>query len=89
VLTCPNCHRILFIPEDLPVEAAIIKRVPRREKDTSGAAATGRQVSAIDVMRSIEEEPETPADPAAPKPEAGSPPADNPVPNPAGSNPAT
>jgi uncharacterized protein len=59
VVTCPNCHRILYIPEDLPVEAAIIKRQRREPRDSDGpTVVTGRQVEAADIMRSVEEEPQ-------------------------------
>ncbi len=84
IVTCPNCHRLLFIPEELPIEAAIIKRERRepRGKDSGIGAVTTRQVDAISIMRSItpeDAEPatstdvDTPAEPAAPAspPEAG------------------
>ncbi|MFI5381064.1 MAG: zinc ribbon domain-containing protein [Tepidisphaerales bacterium] len=81
IVTCPNCHRLLYIPEELPIEAAIIKRERRepRGKDSGIGAMTSRQVDAISVMRSITPEddaPATPADPDTPpatSPDAGPP----------------
>jgi predicted nucleic acid-binding Zn-ribbon protein len=54
---CPSCRRILFIPEDLPVEKAVHKPKERKERaQKAPPAAIGRQTSAFDVMRSIEVE---------------------------------
>ena len=86
IVTCPNCHRLLFIPEELPIEAAIIKRERRepRGKDSGIGAITTRQVDAVSIMRSItpeDEEPvastevETPAEPVTPPPPPDSGPA--------------
>jgi uncharacterized protein len=76
VVTCPNCHRLLYIPEELPVEAAIIKRERRepRGKDSGIGAMAGRQVDAVSIMRSITPEQDEPATPA----EADAPPATSP-----------
>ncbi|MGA2497737.1 MAG: C4-type zinc ribbon domain-containing protein [Tepidisphaeraceae bacterium] len=85
IVVCPNCHRILYIPEELPVEAAIIKRERRepRGKDSGIGAITTRQVDAVSIMRSItpesseaatSTEAQTPAEPVAPPtraPESG------------------
>jgi uncharacterized protein len=52
---CPSCRRILFIPEDLPLEHAVHKPKERKERARKAPpAAVGRQTSAVDVMRSIE-----------------------------------
>ncbi len=82
LVTCPNCHRLLYIPEELPIEAAIIKRERRepRAKDSGIGAVAGRQVDAISVMRSITPEPDEPAQ--APE-QNQTPSADEPRPNPA------
>ena len=55
---CPNCRRILFIPDDLPPELAIHKPKERKElpREKGVPAAIGRQSSAIDVARSINQE---------------------------------
>jgi hypothetical protein len=55
---CPNCRRMLFIPDELPPELAINKPKERKElrREKAGAAAVGRQTSAIDVARSINQE---------------------------------
>ena len=55
---CPNCRRLLFIPDELPPELAINKPKERKElrREKAGAAAVGRQTSAIDVARSINQE---------------------------------
>jgi predicted nucleic acid-binding Zn-ribbon protein len=68
---CPNCRRILYIPDDLPPEMAVNKPKERKERtprsSSSGssgpapAASIGRQTSAADVLASIrveEDEPE-------------------------------
>jgi predicted nucleic acid-binding Zn-ribbon protein len=62
---CPSCHRILYIPDDLPPEMAVNKVKERKEprvKTSNLKAAIGRQTAAEDVMKSItieEDEPET------------------------------
>lgn len=50
---CPNCRRLLFIPDNLTPAEAINKPKERREPRRKAAAAVGRQQSAIDVSRSI------------------------------------
>jgi hypothetical protein len=51
---CPSCRRILYIPEDLPVEAAVHKVKERKERPQKAPpAGTNRQTSAVDVLRSI------------------------------------
>ena len=51
---CPSCHRILYIPEDLPVELAVNKVKEKKEPRTkAGGAATNRQTAAQDVLKSI------------------------------------
>ena len=71
---CPSCRRILFIPEDLPVEKAVHKVKEKKERPQKAPpAAIGRQSSAVDVMRSIEmeqDEEDAPVDDAA-APETG------------------
>lgn len=70
IVACPSCGRLLFIPEDLTIEAAIIKRErrERRAPDDTLVIATGRQVSAIDIMKSITPDPDEPTDePVAPE----------------------
>jgi hypothetical protein len=62
---CPSCHRILYIPDDLPVETAVHKVKEKKEPRTKTRdlkAAIGRQTAAEDVVKSItieEDEPET------------------------------
>lgn len=57
---CPNCRRLLFIPDELPPELAINKPKERKElrREKGVTAAVGRQTSAIDVARSINQEQE-------------------------------
>jgi hypothetical protein len=61
---CPSCRRILYIPDDLPLEMAVNKVKERKEprvKTSNLKAAIGRQTAAEDVMKSItveEDEPE-------------------------------
>ena len=51
---CPSCRRILYIPEDLPVEAAVHKVKERKERPQKAPpAGTNRQTSAVDVLRSV------------------------------------
>ncbi|MCC6423187.1 MAG: hypothetical protein IT447_06875 [Phycisphaerales bacterium] len=61
LIFCPSCHRILYIPDELPPEAAVNKKKTPREKpagDVPGAT-TRRQESAVDVLKSMTpEEPE-------------------------------
>jgi predicted nucleic acid-binding Zn-ribbon protein len=63
---CPSCRRILYIPDELPPEAAVHK--PKEKKERGGGkgpgAATNRQTSAVDVLRSVtpDAEEETPAE---------------------------
>ena len=77
LVTCPSCQRILYIPDDLPPEAAINK--PRERKENRGKAvpaAVGRQTSAIDVARSInleEEQAESGGDTGAPDTDSAEP----------------
>jgi predicted nucleic acid-binding Zn-ribbon protein len=60
LVPCPNCHRLLYIPEDMTPERAINKPKVRKEKPGGRGigAISGRQVSAIDVARSIGQEEE-------------------------------
>ena len=65
LIFCPSCRRILYIPEDLPVETAVHKPKERKERpQKSPPAAMRRQSSAVDVLRSMQgdEEGETPTD---------------------------
>jgi len=61
---CPSCRRILYIPDDLPIEMAVNKVKEKREprvKTSNLKAAIGRQTAAEDILKSItveEEEPE-------------------------------
>jgi len=66
LMFCPSCHRILYIPDDLPIELAVHKVKEKKEprvKTSNLKAAVGRQTAAEDVMRSItvEEDDEDPA----------------------------
>jgi uncharacterized protein len=70
LILCPSCSRILFIPEDLPVEVAVKKPKERKEpRRKNVGAAAARQQSAADVLKSIEIE-EDDAPPDAPSPES-------------------
>ncbi|MGE5610132.1 MAG: zinc ribbon domain-containing protein [Bacillota bacterium] len=62
---CPNCQRLMYIPDSLPPEMAINKHKERREtRGKAESAVAGRQVSAIDVARSITPEPDEDEAPA-------------------------
>jgi predicted nucleic acid-binding Zn-ribbon protein len=57
---CPSCHRILYIPDELPLELAVNKvksKEPREPKESkskpTGTAAIGRQTAAADIVKSI------------------------------------
>jgi predicted nucleic acid-binding Zn-ribbon protein len=68
---CPSCRRILYIPEDLTPDLAVNKPKERRERSVKAPpAATNRQTSAVDVLRSVtpepEEEQEQPSQPEQP-----------------------
>lgn len=70
LVTCPNCHRLLYIPDDLPPEEAIKKRPERREpRNKNVTAVVGRQTSAADILNSMrpdeDEAAETPSGPPA------------------------
>jgi len=60
---CPSCHRILYIPDELPPELAVHKVKEKKEPKAKTAnmkpAAIGRQTAAEDVMKSVtvEDEP--------------------------------
>jgi len=59
---CPSCHRILYIPEDLPVDVAVKKVKERREprlKPGDRGAMMNRQTSAVDIAKSITVEEES------------------------------
>jgi predicted nucleic acid-binding Zn-ribbon protein len=66
LMFCPSCHRILYIPDDLPIELAVHKVKEKKEprgKTSDLKASIGRQTAAEDIGRSItieEDEPETP-----------------------------
>jgi hypothetical protein len=78
LVTCPNCHRILYIPDDLPPEEAIKKRPERREaRNKNVTAVVGRQTSAADILNSMrpdeDETPEPAAEPATTVPASDAP----------------
>jgi uncharacterized protein len=65
---CPSCHRILYIPEDLPPETAVHKKKAPKEPKTAKAdippAPQRRQENAADVVASVTpQEEQNPADP--------------------------
>ena len=55
MVPCPNCRRLLYIPDDLPPDTAIHKPKERKElaKPKGKGAAVMRQSSAVDVLRSM------------------------------------
>jgi predicted nucleic acid-binding Zn-ribbon protein len=59
---CTSCRRILYIPDELPVEAAVNKRKPQKSKGGGHGPQIGayitRQSSAADVLKSVEIEPD-------------------------------
>jgi predicted nucleic acid-binding Zn-ribbon protein len=60
---CPSCQRILYIPDELPPETAVHKPKERKERvQKAPPAATNRQTSAVDVLRSVTPEPEETAE---------------------------
>lgn len=71
MVPCPSCQRLLFIPENLTLEAAINKpkekRAARSPRTRAGGAAVGRQTSAVDVLRSIQVEDDEPREGTEPK----------------------
>jgi hypothetical protein len=72
LMFCPSCHRILYIPADLPIELAVHKVKEKKEprvKTANLKAAIGRQTAAEDIMKSIAVE-EDEAPPAPPGPTA-------------------
>jgi predicted nucleic acid-binding Zn-ribbon protein len=95
IVLCPSCHRLLYIPEDLGVDQAINKPKERRERKPSArgdkvAAAAPRQSSAVDVLRSMQNEEEEPATDTPQPASADPPPAESspePEPHPAASAP--
>lgn len=59
IVFCPSCRRMLYIPEDLPVEAAVNKvREKKAIVRKAPAASTNRQTSAVDVLNSMKVDPE-------------------------------
>lgn len=62
---CPSCRRILYIPEDLTPELAVHKPKEKKPRAVKAPpAATNRQTSAVDVLRSIQVEEDEPAEAA-------------------------
>ncbi|MDP9174920.1 MAG: C4-type zinc ribbon domain-containing protein [Planctomycetota bacterium] len=69
---CPSCHRILYIPDELPIELAVNKVKEKKEprvKTSNLKAGINRQTAATDILKTIaiEEDPApTEADGSAP-----------------------
>ncbi len=60
---CPNCQRMLYIPDDLPPETAIHKKDRKEMRgDKDAAVPSSRQLSAADVSRSIAVEEDEPTE---------------------------
>jgi hypothetical protein len=62
LMFCPSCHRILYIPDDLPIEMAVNKVKEKKEprvKTSNLKAGINRQTAAEAVLKSIavEEDP--------------------------------
>ena len=90
-IQCPNCRRLLYIPEDLSPDVAVHKPKERREKrGKEEAAVMSRQLSAIDVARSIQVEEDEPEVAEGETQEATAPAASESAPQPpSGSTPST
>lgn len=59
IVYCPSCRRMLFIPEDLPVEAAVNKVKEKKALPPKvPSAGTNRQTSAVDVLNSMTPDPD-------------------------------
>ncbi len=59
---CPSCRRMLYIPDDLPIELAVNKVKEKKEpriKTSNLKASIGRQTAAEDVAKSITVEDES------------------------------
>lgn len=65
---CPSCRRILYIPEDLTPEVAVHKPKERKSLIKAPPVTIGRQSNAVDILNSVNQEPEEEAAPT-PAPE--------------------
>lgn len=59
IVYCPSCRRMLYIPEDLPIEAAVNKTKEKKVlAQKAPPARVNRQTSAVDVLNSMKPDPD-------------------------------